>query len=181
MNKDEAMMILKTHVKNNKLIKHCIAVSTIMKSIAKKLLENEEQYEILGLLHDVDYEEVSPEQHGTKACEILKHVLTKEELHAIQAHNYEHTNIKPKTTLDYALIISDAISGLIIATALVMPDKKLQSVTIETLKRKFRQKDFARNIKREHILLCKHINMDLDEVFEIALNACKEVANDLDL
>lgn len=183
ISRDEALHLLKDKVKNRNYVKHMIAVEAIMRELAHKLGQDEELWAITGLLHDIDFEETSsnPKLHGIKACELLRGKLPEEALRAIKAHNYENTEVKPETLLDKALIASDAISGLLVACALVMPNKKMNEVKVETVIRKFKSKDFARGVKRERILLCEEIGLTKEEFFEIALQALKKIANQLGL
>jgi len=183
MKRADAIKLLNEWIKNDKLLKHCIAVEAIMRAIAKELGDNEEKYALLGLLHDIDYEKTvtDPKRHGIMAEEILKDKVSDEILRAIKSHNYEHTGLVPKTKLEISLLVSDALSGLIIACALIMPNKKLAEVKIKTIKRKFKQKDFARGCSRERILFCEKLGMEKEKFFEIALEALKGIASELGL
>jgi len=89
--------------------------------------------------------------------------------------------VPPESDLDKALITADAVSGLVIATALVMPNKRLAEVSVNTLKRKFKQKDFARNVDRNKILLCEQIGLSLDEFLELSLKSLSEISDVLGL
>ncbi|HIQ49943.1 MAG TPA: HDIG domain-containing protein [Nanoarchaeota archaeon] len=182
LSKEQAIELLKMHVKNDKLIKHCLAVAKIMQSLAHELKENEELWYLTGILHDLDYEKTKEnmKEHGIKSAEILVGKLPEQALLAIKAHN-EMTGYKPESKLALALRASDAVSGLIIATALVMPDKKLASIKVESLKNKFKQKDFARNVRRDNILLCEKLGISLEKFLEISLNALKEISSELGL
>lgn len=179
----DAFDLLKARVENENLIKHCIAVEAIMRRIANFLGEDEEVYGIVGLLHDIDYEETKdkPESHGLICEEILRNRLEKELIETIKSHNFEKTGVEPSKKIDFALIASDAVSGLIIACALVMPSKKLGEVRVETVDRKFKQKDFARRCRRDLILFCERIGIDRRKFFEIALDALKSVCSELGL
>jgi len=184
MNKTEALDLLKRNLKQEKLIKHCLAVAKIMQAIAEVLKLSEEEnvkWQVTGLLHDLDYESCSMKEHGLKTAELLKGKLDEEQLHAIKAHNYEYTQVMPKSKLDLALLIADQLSGLIIATALVMPTKKLSEVKLSTLQKKFKQRDFARSCNRNKILLCQRIGINLDKLLEISLSALQAIASDLGL
>jgi len=179
MDEEKAMEFLK-NVKNENLKKHMAAVAAIMKKLASMLDEDEETWYYVGLLHDIDYEHVDMKEHGIKSAEMLQGLLPEDALHAIMAHN-EMTGMEPKTKLDYALIASDAISGLIVASALVMPDKKLKSVTVKTLKNKFKDKSFARRVDRNKIMYCEKLGLSMEQFFEVALDAMKSVANQIGL
>ena len=180
MDEKKAMEFLNA-IKNENLRKHMIAVAAIMKKLASLLGEDEEKWYYAGLLHDIDYGVVKDmKEHGKKSAEMLEGLLSNDALHAIMAHN-EMTGVGAKTKFDFALRASDAISGLIVASALVMPDKKLKSATVKTLKNKFKDKSFARKIDRNIIMECEKIGLSQEEFFSLALEAMKEVANQLGL
>ena len=183
MDREEALRLIRENVSNQKIILHMIAVSAIMKAIARHLKKDEESWELVGLLHDIDYEKTrnNPEKHGIEAENLLRGKVSEEIIHAIKAHNFENTGVNPETDMEKALIAADAISGLIIASALVMPNKKLEEVKVETLERKFKQKDFARSVNRDRIRFCEQIGIPLKEFFEISLKALKEISKELGL
>ncbi len=183
---EEALQLVKQYLKDEKMVKHCIAVSAIMKHIAIHLGEDSNLWSIIGLLHDIDYDLVNrdPKLHGIKAMEILKDYLPREAVEAIAAHN-ENNGFKPSSKdaekIATALRASDHMAGLIVATALVMPNKKISEIKLETLKRKFKSKDFARGVNRDRIRGIENLGIELDKFFEIALKAMNEVAKDLGL
>ncbi|MEM7816879.1 MAG: HDIG domain-containing protein [Candidatus Aenigmatarchaeota archaeon] len=183
LSRDEALNIVKENIKDEKLIKHVLAVEAIMREVAKAIEEDEDLFGIVGLLHDIDFEKTkeNPGLHGKVALEILKDLISYEAKHAILAHNFERTNIEPNSKMDYALIASDSISGLIIACALILPSKKLEDVTPSFIANRFKQKDFARNCKRERILFCRMLGLSEQEFFEISLRALKKISNTLGL
>ena len=183
LDRDGALRLLEENVRDRKIILHMIAVGAIMKELARYFGEDEEVWELVGLLHDIDYERTKddPSRHGLVAEEILRSLVSEDILRAIKAHNFENTGIEPKTRMEKALIASDAISGLIIACALVMPSKKLEEVKVKTIKKKFKQKDFARSVSRERILFCEQIGIPREKFFELALNALKGVSDELGL
>lgn len=183
MNYEEALELVRKYVKNDKLVKHMIAVSAIMRALAKRLGEDENLWSLVGLLHDIDYEltQSRPEMHGIVAAdEILKDKLPPEALSAIKAHN-DLTGHRDESRLAIALKAADAVSGLIVATALVMPSKKLSEVKLDTLKRKFKQKDFARGVNRDNIRLCEKLGLSLDEFLDLSLKALQDIAQELGL
>ena len=186
MKKKDAIELLRKYLKDDKMVKHCIAVGAVMRAFANRLGEDEDLWELVGLLHDIDYDitERDPARHGLKALEILEGKLPKHALEAIAAHN-EHNGFKPETEeaipLAHALRAADHVSGLIIATALVMPNKKLAEIKHSTLRRKFKQKDFARRIDRERIRECEKLGVELNEFLILALEAMKKVSRELGL
>jgi len=182
MNYQEALELVKRNVSNENLVKHMIAVSSIMEALAEKLKKDKDLWKLVGLLHDIDYERTKNNfnEHGKISAEMLRDLLPEDALHAILAHN-ERTGVKPENKIDLSLIVSDALSGLIIATALVMPHKRLEEVKVDSLLRNFKDKSFARNVQRERILMCEELGMSLEELFETGLEALKKVSDELGL
>lgn len=180
----DELELLRQYLKNDRLIKHCIAVGAIMKELAEYFNEDPEIWEKIGVLHDIDFEitKDSPELHGIKGEEILKGKIPDKWIEIIKTHAHELNGYRePKELIERMLLAADQISGLIIATALVMPNKKLEEVKLETLKRKFKQKDFARRVRRDQILKMVDGIIDLDKFLEISLNALKNIAEELEL
>ena len=155
LTREEAINLVKKNITKRNIVYHMIAVEAIMRSLAKHFGEDEGLWGLTGLLHDVDYErtEGTWEKHGILAAEILKGMISEEIHRAIKAHNFENTHVKPETRMEKALIACDAISGLLVACALVMPSKKLAEVRVKTVMKKFKDKDFARGADRENSLL----------------------------
>jgi len=186
VSRNQALEFLKMYLKDEKMVKHCIAVEAIMKSLARRLGEDEELWGFTGLLHDIDYDYVDRDmnRHGVEALKILADVLPEEALQAIAGHNeyngYVVTDEKALKIL-YALRASDHASGLVIATALVMPHRKLEEVKLDTLIRKFRSKDFARGVDRSRIMEIEKLGLKLEEFLEIALQSLKNIAKELGL
>jgi len=145
LSKQEALRLIDGRSK----AKHMIAVSAIMKGLAKRLGMNEEEWELVGLLHDLDHDEVKGDmsKHGLVAAKMLKGRLSEECLYAIRAHDHR-TGVKPKSVLDKALIASDIVSIFVVAAASVMPDKKISRISVGTLKEKFRDKSFIKGAQR---------------------------------
>ncbi|MDH5481293.1 MAG: HDIG domain-containing protein [Candidatus Bathyarchaeota archaeon] len=183
LSRDDAFNLVKKHVSKRNVVFHMLAVEAIMKSCAKHFGEDEKLWGLVGLLHDIDYErtEIAPEKHSLVAEKILKGLLSDELTKAIKTHNFLHTGVKPETRMEKALIACDAISGLLVACALVMPSKKLADVKVETVAKKFKDKDFARGAERDRILVCEEIGFPRDRFFEIALDGLKNVAKEIGL
>ena len=181
--REEALNLVKKHISKKNILYHMLAVEAIMRSLARHFGEDEEKWGLVGLVHDVDYEktETTPEKHSLIAEQILKETLPEELLRAVKAHNFKHTGVKPESRMEKALIASDAVSGLLVACALVMPSKKLAEVKVETVAKKFKDKDFARGAERERILICEEIGIPREKFFEISLNGLKEIAAEIGL
>ncbi|MBI2607723.1 MAG: HDIG domain-containing protein [Candidatus Doudnabacteria bacterium] len=184
MNRNEALHLLNEHIKNINLVRHGIAVEAMMKALAVKFGGNKDDWGLAGLLHDLDWEKTKDDfnNHTKVTKEILEKTDLKPEIiKAIYVHNWDH-GIKPETLLEKTLYCVEELSGLITAVALVQPDKKLASVTADSVLKKFKQKSFAAGVKREIILLCKdYINLELPELVEISLGAMKESAEEIGL
>jgi len=183
INREEAIVLLRKYLRDDKLIKHSLAVEAIMKKTAEKFSKDEELWGLTGLLHDLDYEytKEEPEKHATIAVRILEGLLPDEAIHAVKAHNYTHTEVIPATALDKSLIAADAVSGLVIATALVMPSKKLAEVRVETLINKFNDSSFAEGCSRTKIELCLDAGVSLEAFLALSLKALTEIADELGL
>ena len=183
LTREEAFELVKKNVKKRNIFYHILAVEAIMKSLAKHFGEDEYLWGLTGLLHDIDYEktESTPEKHAVLAAEILKELAPKEVIRAIKAHNCQYTQIKPESEMEKALIACDAVSGLLVACALVMPSRKLADVKVKTVVKKFKAKDFARGVDRNRLLFCEEIGLPREKFFEIALNGLKNVSSEISL
>jgi len=183
MRREDALKLVKENVRKENLLKHMYAVEAIMKEVAEYLNEDQEKWSLIGLIHDIDFEKTEnlPEKHTLLAEEILKGKVSDEIIKIIKTHNFENTKVMPNEKIEKALIASDAVSGLVIACALVMPTKKLADVKVESIIKKFKQKDFARNCDRERILFCEKIGIPKEKFFEISLRALQKISNELGL
>ncbi len=183
MQRQEAIELVKENVSNKNLVNHMISVGVIMKGLANKLNRDEVLWELTGILHDIDYEETANDfkRHGLLSAEMLERKLPEKSIKAIKSHNFENTGVNPKSKMDFALICSDALSGLLVACALIKPSKKIQDVEVKSVKKKFKSKDFARNVKRENIDLCEKLGITRTELFEIGLESMKKISSDIGL
>lgn len=181
ISREESFELLNKYLKNENLIKHSLAVEAILKEMAKKLREDEELWAVTGLLHDLDYEyaKENPEKHATLTAQILEGLVPKDTVNAIKSHNYQHTMQTPDTSLDKSLIAADAVSGLVIATALIVPSKKLSNVELKTLINKFKDTSFAKGCNRKKIALCIDVGMEIDGFLELSLHAMKRISDNL--
>lgn len=183
LSRDEAFALLKRNLRTENLIKHSLAVEVILEDMAKKLGEDVQLWGLTGLLHDLDYDftKNEPEKHSQITIRVLSDLLPTESINAIKAHNYQYTSQIPQTYLDKSLIAADAVSGLVIAAALVMPSKKLADVTPKTLQAKFKDKSFAAGCNRKRIELCEDMELELQVFLELSLNALKRISDPLGL
>jgi putative nucleotidyltransferase with HDIG domain len=182
LTRDEALKLVKKHVSKENNLKHMIAVGAVMREVAQRLGEDPERWEAVGILHDIDFELCTGLSDHTKiAKEILKGVVDDQIIEAIMAHNYENMGVPLDTKMKKALVASDAVSGLIVAAALVMPSKKLAEVKPDSLMKKFKSKEFARGASRERMAICSEFGLGLEEFLTIALEGMKKVADELGL
>ena len=162
MTRDEAYQLLTKYLKNKNLIKHSLAAEAAMTATYRHLIPkndqkptDEEKWGITGLLHDIDYEVAQESNqlnlHGKLLFENGEVKLPQDIEHAIRAHNYTMTGTDPENQMDWAITTCDQLTGLITACALVRPDKKLASVTVESVQKKFGQKAFAAGADRNAI------------------------------
>lgn len=183
MNREEALKEITSRVSNKNLINHMIAVEAIMGGLAERLGEDKERWMLCGLLHDIDYEETmdTPEKHSIVGAEILEELALDEDIvYAVKVHNEIH-GFERKSRMDKALWAADPLSGLITACALVMPDKKLENVTVDSVLKKMKKKDFAKGANREQIKSIEEIGLTLEEFIEIGLESMKKIAGEIGL
>ena len=183
LNRSDAYSLLNNYVKSDKIYNHSLAVEAIMRNLSKRFKEDEEIWGLVGLLHDVDYEytQENPEKHGIVAAQILNGLLPSAAVNAIQSHNYIHTEVLPTTILDKCLLASDAVSGLIIATALIIPSRKIAEIQLSTLIDKFNDKSFAKGCSRERIKLCSDCDISLNEFLQLSLDALCDISDKIGL
>ena len=179
--REAALALVKKHVKNKNLVKHMLAAEAIMRRLARHLGEDEELWGLAGLLHDVDYEETmdNPERHAVIGAELLRSLDVNP---AIVQAVLAHAEKGPRTSLmDKALYATDPLTGLLVAAALIHPDKKLKSIDTEFVMNRFREKSFARGANREIIKTCSDIGLELEEFITLGLEALQGISEELGL
>ncbi|MEI6092488.1 MAG: HDIG domain-containing metalloprotein [bacterium] len=185
MDRSVALDLLKKHVSNQNTIKHSLASESVLRALAAKFGEDVDKWGIAGLLHDIDYEvsEGNPATHGIMCTKILRENKVDEEIiEAINAHNELATDVIPRTKrFHYALACGETITGLITATALVYPDKKLSSVKTKSITKRMKEKSFAASVNRDVIMECEKIGLTTDEFAQLALDAMTAISTELGL
>lgn len=184
MTRDEAWVLLMQNVKNQKMIFHSLSSEAVLKALARRLGRDEEKWGLAGLLHDIDVEVTGadPATHALKAGGILRdYNLDEEILDAIRMHNEMATGEERSTEFQHALAAGETVTGLIYATALVYPDKKIAEVKAKSVVKRMNQKAFAASVSRENIMECEKIGIPLQEFVEISLGALKEISNEIGL
>ena len=202
MTRDEAYQLMCEMIQNQNLRKHGVAVEAIMRSLCKYLREreiasaspdndeklahdfDEEEWAIVGLMHDADYELIGkdPARHTVVTAEKLRPLGVSERIiSAIRAHHDGLTE-RRENLLESAVYAADELSGLITACALVQPDKKLSAVTVEGVMKKFKQASFAAGARRDQIMACEsELNIPLEEFVGIALKSMQGISEELGL
>ena len=175
--REEAIKLLDKNISSENMKKHCYASEAVMRALARRLGRNEDEWGLAGLLHDIDVEitNADPYTHGPYAETILKDKVSEDMLDAIMMHNEVATGKPRRTEFQHGLAAAETITGLITATALVYPGKKIAGVKTKSITKRMKEKAFAASVKRENILECEKIGIPLNEFAELSLNAMKEI------
>ncbi len=184
ISREDALSLLKENIGNEKTVAHCLASEAIMRALARRFIQDEEFWGVAGFLHDLDYELVGEDMsaHGAKTGEILAAKGCSPALiDVIAKHNAEGLGLERTTQFEHALTCAESITGLIVATALVYPDKKLASVKAKSITKRMKQTAFARAVSRERVLECETIGIPIAEFCTLGLEAMKEISDDLGL
>ena len=180
--REDMLGSIHVNVQDRNTIKHMLATEAIMRALARKLGEDEEEWGITGLIHDIDMELVEGDMssHSKLGADIAQELGVSETMtHAILCHNEAHGVLR-ETKLDKALFCADPLSGLITAVALVRPDK-LSGLTSKSVMKRFRTKSFAAGVNREQVAQCQEIGLDLEEFISLGIEAMKGIASELEL
>ena len=184
MRRDEALDLLRQHIKNEKMIYHSLSSEAVLRALARRLGRDEEKWALAGLLHDIDVEltNADPKVHSQKARELLADFdLDDDVLDAISMHNEMATGKARDTEFQHALAAGETVTGLIYATALVYPDQKIAPVKPKSIVKRMGQKAFAASVSRDIIMECEKIGIPLPEFVEISLDAMKEIGEEIGL
>ncbi len=190
MDREQALKLVKEKINNKNLVSHCLAVEAIMRGLAEELNERNgnkgldvDKWAMAGLVHDIDYAQTAkePDKHSLIGAEILNDLGFEDDIvYAVKVHNQMH-GLPFKNDLDKALYAADPISGLIVAAALVRPEKKLNAVNAESVLKRFGEKAFARGANREQIMACEELGINLKDFIDIALKSMQGIDKELGL
>jgi putative nucleotidyltransferase with HDIG domain len=181
--REEAFSLLKKYNKNEGLIKHALAVEAVMRYCARKRGRDEEKWGVIGLIHDLDYEQF-PEQHCRKTEEILvSENWPPEYIRAVLSHGWGIcTDVEPQSDLEKVLFAADELTGLVAATALVRPSKSVMDMKAKSVKKKWKDKSFAAGVNREVIEKgAEMLGMELSELITDVIMGMREVADEIGL
>lgn len=187
MTRQEAYETLTNLISNPNLIKHHLACEAIMIALCRRFNPNADEillnkWGTVGLLHDADYEltKENPAKHTLVLEQKIGNQLDQDVMYAIKAHNFAKTKVEPKSLMDWSMYCCDELSGLIIAAALVHPDKKISSLDVDFIMKRFNEKSFAKGADRDQIKTCEaKLNIPLNEFVAIALSSMQKISDDL--
>ncbi|HET9946846.1 MAG TPA: amino acid--tRNA ligase-related protein, partial [Patescibacteria group bacterium] len=192
MTREEAFDLLKEHMETPNLIKHSLAAEAAMKGIYAYLHKDDfdkraqEIWGIIGLLHDVDYEVAQKEDaldyHGRLLFDRNPNLVEEPIQHAIKAHNYTKTGTNPQSDMDWAIATVDQLTGLVVSSALIHPDKKLASIDSAFVVKRFNTPGFSKGVDRENIKLCEtKLGIPLEEFITITLESMQAISSEMGL
>lgn len=184
MMRDKAEELLKRHVKNERMLDHSYASEAVLRAMARRLGRDEEKWGLAGLLHDIDIEVVGGDltRHGLEAVRILTDAgIDPEIIDAVKMHNETVCGVQRSTEFQHALAAGETITGLVVATALVYPDRKIAGVKVKSITKRMKEKAFAASVSRETIRECEMVGLPLDEFVGIALSAMQGISGRLGL
>lgn len=184
MTREQALAEVKARVENKNLLKHMLAVEAIMRELAVYFGEDAERWGLTGLVHDIDYDQTAndPDRHALVGAEILERLGVEHEIvYAVKAHNGERLGVPRQRRLDKALYAADPLSGLIVAAALIHPDKKLASIDADFVLNRYGEKGFARGANRPQIATCHELGLELKEFIGLGLAGMQKTSAELGL
>ncbi len=181
--REEALALLKQYNKNESLIKHALAVEGVMRYMARKRGGDEEKWGVIGLIHDLDYEQF-PDQHCKKTEDILKENNWPEEyIRAVVSHGWGIcSDVKPESDMEKVLYAIDELTGLVVTSALVRPSKSVMDMKAKSVKKKWKQKQFAAGVDRSIIEKgAEMMGVELSELITDTIMGMREVAEEIGL
>ncbi len=181
MDRDEAWQILCEHTKTEPLRKHALAVEAAMRAYARKYGGDEEKWACVGLLHDFDFElHPGADEHPAKGAEILRQRGVPEDIvYGVLCHA-DYLGLERRTPMDRAIYAVDELASFIVAVALVRPNKSIQEVDVAAVRKKMKDKGFARAVNREDILKgAEQLGVELDDHIALVIEALKPAAKEL--
>lgn len=186
--REKALEILHKNIESQNLRRHCYAVEAVMWALAGHFGENEQKWGLAGLLHDADYEltrDTAQKEHTKKTLGWLRENEVDEDIYNVVARHawrFVEGAPEPQTKMDWALYCCDELTGLIVAVALVRPDRKLASVTVDSVLKKWEEKSFAAGVNRDQIAMCEEkLGIPLPEFVKISLETMQQINKELGL
>lgn len=182
--REHALALLGTHVKNQNMFRHCLASEAVMRALARRFGEDENKWGLAGLLHDLDVEITGGDMslHGSRARQMLVEAGYPDDMaESVAMHNEKSSGRKRAERFHKALAAGETITGLITATTLVYPDRKLASVKVSSIVKRMKEKAFAASVDRDIIRECEDIGIPLQDFAALALDAMRGISGELGL
>ncbi len=188
--KEQALSLIRSHVTNENIIKHMLALAAVMGALYDRLQPNagsaREDWYIAGLLHDGDYtDSVPPQMQGIQIAGWIKEAgfeIPPHVAHAMAAHNWHNTGVEPENLMDWSIFCADSLTGLIVAATLVLPSKKIADVKLSSVLKRFKEPGFARGTRRDEIALCQDkLGLSLEEFVSVSLSAMQSATPEIGL
>ncbi|MBU1342786.1 MAG: HDIG domain-containing protein [Proteobacteria bacterium] len=179
----DAFTLLKKYNKKDGLIRHALAVEAVMGHFAQRFNEDKEKWQVIGLVHDLDYE-MFPEAHCHKCVELFRaHDWPEEYIRAVISHGWGIcTDVKPETNLEKTLYAIDELTGLVASAALVRPSKSILDIKAKSVKKKFKDKSFAAGVDRQVIIQgAGFLDMELSDLITEVISGMRPVAEEIGL
>lgn len=170
--REEALGLIAAENPEEHMVLHALQAEAVMRALAGRLGQDAEVWGLAGLVHDLDYPSTkdTPERHGLESAARVEGKLPEEAVRAVAAHNGEMTGVAPHTVLDYGLRCAETVTGLIHAASLMRPTG-YEGLAAKSVKKKMKDKAFARSVRRENILECEKAGVPLDEFLTLAIEA----------
>jgi predicted hydrolase (HD superfamily) len=196
LTRDQAISLINEHVLKNNIVKHMLATEALMGGIYDELKSRgktdeelggtKEEWMMSGLLHDGDYcESVPMEKQGVQISDWVKEKgleIPENVSYSMASHNWSMTGVEPKSLMDWTIFLGDSLTGLIVASTLVLPSKKLADLTVENVLKRFKELKFASGTRRDDIIMCeKELGLSLEEFVTICLKEMKGIAKEIGL
>ncbi len=181
--RQDAWELLNRYNKKDSLIKHALSVEAVMRHMAKKNNEPEEQWAVIGLIHDLDYEQY-PDQHCVKTKQILEeNNWPPDYIRAVMSHGWGIvTDVEPQTLLEKTLYTIDELAGLVTACALVRPSKSVMDLEVKSVKKKWKNQNFAAGVNREVIQQgAEMLHMELNDLIQDVIIAMRGISKEIGL
>lgn len=176
ISRQEAYELVKRHLASERIIYHVLSVEAVMRALAEKLGEDVDLWGVTGLIHDLDLDITADniEKHAYVTVDMLKDKLPEDAKHAIIVHAL---HVPPKSRFDWGLYCADPVTGLITAGVMTHPSKDIHQFSLESLKKRFKDRRFAAGANREQINSCVQLGLDLDEFLSLSLTAMQNLEN----
>lgn len=190
MNRTQILSLIRSHVTNENIVKHMLALEAVMGALFDRLRpadgSTRDEWMLAGLLHDGDYcQGVPMDRQGIQIAVWAKEAgidLSDRVVHAMAAHNWANTKIEPVSLMDWSIFCADSLTGLIVASTLVLPSRHLSDLSVPSVLKKFPQKSFARGTRREDISLCQEkLGISLEDFVSLVLSAMQSISPEIGL